>query len=381
MPSYSFEKVYHLIQQTPLIHFQHDQAGATLRATEVKPKLDRFLTELARSEKADVGKWRMSDRHDALDYKMSITADGGEWRTEPVGEKRSYEIFYGNMGRTDKLRAVVCDAELKIICFNQDLREYIDKNIAKFFIATNFGMMQSKGFGSFVIREKPFTQKDISKTLRDVYGAQKCYNFPGGDSQTAFARIKTVYALMKSGINLKIKLPDGRVLPPMYQRSALFEFMHEAYGIGNEKAWMKQQRIAPTIGRQHEQHDDVSYYVRALLGIGDHIDFIRELGNPKDKMTVKIKNCDGDIARFPSPILFKVIGRDVYYVGRRINKKIYGTTFEFSSPMGSGVIQVPTVEVLGEDFVDRFLADCMERLNHAGLAKFRDTKNIHIQEV
>lgn len=34
-----------LKQHTPLIHFQHDQAGATLRATEVKPKLDQYLFE------------------------------------------------------------------------------------------------------------------------------------------------------------------------------------------------------------------------------------------------------------------------------------------------------------------------------------------------
>jgi hypothetical protein len=34
-----------LKQHTPLIHFQHDQEGATLRATEVKPKLDQFIIE------------------------------------------------------------------------------------------------------------------------------------------------------------------------------------------------------------------------------------------------------------------------------------------------------------------------------------------------
>lgn len=34
-----------LKQHTPLIHFQHDQYGATLRASEVKPKLDKFLIE------------------------------------------------------------------------------------------------------------------------------------------------------------------------------------------------------------------------------------------------------------------------------------------------------------------------------------------------
>ena len=32
-----------LKEHTPIIHFQHDQDGATLRATEVKPKLDRFI--------------------------------------------------------------------------------------------------------------------------------------------------------------------------------------------------------------------------------------------------------------------------------------------------------------------------------------------------
>ena len=34
-----------LKQHTPLIHFQHDQEGATLRASEVKPKLDRFIID------------------------------------------------------------------------------------------------------------------------------------------------------------------------------------------------------------------------------------------------------------------------------------------------------------------------------------------------
>ena len=32
-----------LKQHTPLIHFQHDQYGATLRASEVKPKLDKYI--------------------------------------------------------------------------------------------------------------------------------------------------------------------------------------------------------------------------------------------------------------------------------------------------------------------------------------------------
>lgn len=36
-----------LKQHTPLIHFQSEQPGAILRATEVKPKLDKFLKKYA----------------------------------------------------------------------------------------------------------------------------------------------------------------------------------------------------------------------------------------------------------------------------------------------------------------------------------------------
>ncbi|MFN0202536.1 MAG: hypothetical protein ACKVTZ_13510 [Bacteroidia bacterium] len=38
-----YSLTFTLKQHTPLIHFQHEQAGATLRASEVKPKLDRFI--------------------------------------------------------------------------------------------------------------------------------------------------------------------------------------------------------------------------------------------------------------------------------------------------------------------------------------------------
>ena len=34
-----------LKQHTPLIHFQWNQKGATLRASELKPKLDKFIIQ------------------------------------------------------------------------------------------------------------------------------------------------------------------------------------------------------------------------------------------------------------------------------------------------------------------------------------------------
>ena len=66
-----------LKQHTPLIHFQHDQYGATLRASEVKPKLDKFiLTKLGENEGYEKGcniaknkGWLVGKgEHDALNY-------------------------------------------------------------------------------------------------------------------------------------------------------------------------------------------------------------------------------------------------------------------------------------------------------------------------
>ena len=70
-----------LRQHTPLIHFQHYQDNATLRASEVKPQLDRFLlTQLGDGdyetgiERARIKEWLIGDgNHPALNYQMKIS--------------------------------------------------------------------------------------------------------------------------------------------------------------------------------------------------------------------------------------------------------------------------------------------------------------------
>ena len=75
-----------LKQHTPIIHFQHDQDGATLRATEVKPKLDRFIIE--KLEKSGVNNietgWFNNIEKKSLDYQMHITSDDIEIESFPV---------------------------------------------------------------------------------------------------------------------------------------------------------------------------------------------------------------------------------------------------------------------------------------------------------
>ena len=61
-----------LSQQTPMWHFQSDQEGCCLRATEVKPKLDSFLLK---KYGETFNKYRVNDTN-ALDYKLSFIALG-----------------------------------------------------------------------------------------------------------------------------------------------------------------------------------------------------------------------------------------------------------------------------------------------------------------
>ena len=166
-----------LIQQTPMIHFQFDEAGACPRASEVKPKLDKYLIWKWKQTNTDVPEeWYISPRdektqkraNEALQYKLRIdAADGSAVTLEP------YPLYYGNMG--DNVRNVKMlrgDAQLTIVCFNKDLLEFIKQTITAFFQVHNFGRMQDKGFGSYLLEA---SATGIGTQLKDYYGAKNCY--------------------------------------------------------------------------------------------------------------------------------------------------------------------------------------------------------------
>ena len=163
--------------QSPIIHFQHDQAGATLRASEVKPKLDRFLLNKMEQEtgkrvavlKEDNGYAVMftDKEHNALNYRMNFEVPGNAYWVEPGTFKpESYSIYYGKSGVHDEKE------KKKAVCFNQVLRNYIEKYLVEFFAVTNFGTMQDKGFGSFMPKE--CLQKSGELTLEETKDLRRC---------------------------------------------------------------------------------------------------------------------------------------------------------------------------------------------------------------
>ena len=247
---YDFQKTYRLRQWSPLIHFQSEQSGATLRGTEVKPKFDRFI--FWKYEKRGIqipDKWKINGRKTALNYKLSINCSDVDIIRIGSGE---YGIYYANMGIRDeneKIKGVWSDSVyVTITCFIPELMETIDNMAEEFFIVTNFGAMQDKGFGSFTLGEEVPSGGKVSICLREVSGANKCYSFVCEETMkhhnNEFRAIKTIYSLMKSGIN------HGS---SKYARSLLFRFMHERFCISNEKAYLKHIGMAPAVGEAYHQ--------------------------------------------------------------------------------------------------------------------------------
>lgn len=298
----SFRTTYKLIQQTPLIHFQHDQSGATLRATEVKPKLDRFIIKKLGGKDKIPKDWLIGDTN-ALNYKMRIVAVG-EPKYISLGQNTDYDIFYGNLGASDK-KGVRCDCQLTISCFVEDLRMCIDGLICEFFIVTSFGTMQGKGFGSYIVENSDVSSDNVAKCLKSQYGSKECYYFKSkmptnfNSQDLRFKNIKTIYSVMKSGINFKD-----------YHRSYLFEYCHERLKIGNEKAAMKAKHISPWLNGEPVKNPNNRKifwdfgrheykYVRAVLGVGEHIEYItgfhfddrkNRYVPDREKETIKISN-------------------------------------------------------------------------------------------
>ena len=176
-----------LKQHTPLIHFQPNQEGATLRASEVKPKLDRYiLTKLGNDDyqsginlARDNGWLIGTGQHASLNYKMKIVASNPinlkmgiqpkkdkikNQKKDELGEllyitenypDNSNSLIMGNMeGRTksDLLNFKMYESTiLDIITTATNMDTLLREHICDFFAETNFGNRTSKGFGSYTV--------------------------------------------------------------------------------------------------------------------------------------------------------------------------------------------------------------------------------------
>ena len=336
-----------LKQHTPLIHFQHDQAGATLRATEVKPKLDRFLIETCKEHGIDFKKWLIGNgEHEALDYKLSFVPIGKNIQPTIISPKINpknnkfeapYPMVLANMGgayNKEELRDLIQFESIKgrIIAFNQDIIDCILKYISKFFATENFGNRESKGFGSFTVTDYQIgteEKKTITWDEKIVYPKDTFYlQIETSDVKKVFEVIDYYWKRLKSGINYsynrKLEKCMASTNPELYQKAFLYKYL-ESPKISSFN-WEKRKIKRDFFNKSIPPSPKDEKFARAFLGLPDKFTYAKtsEFCNPtkpktyiKTRIELDIEHKEKDefkkIDRIPSPIIFKPIQIDRHF--------------------------------------------------------------------
>lgn len=413
-----WQKEYKLVQHTPLIHFQHSEPHACLRATEVKPKLDRFLIEqLEKDDRFGDGRWKKwfvgDGSQQSFDYMMRITPNSeqvdrtqsieraiarAEHRPPNASLHEIHKNYFGNMASGNNIQDTIRETfkeslfykdglTLTIRCFIPELLTFIDEHIRGFFMMHNFGTRQRKGFGSFTvdISTKPNEPKGFDLVGKYCPNAYYCKLDNDVNADALLDAVWVISAFLRSGFNRG----EGN-----YVRGFVFRyFQREKNPLANDKAFVKQQVLhnvynEATRGEHlHPYGNNVRYrYVRGLLGTNENSRFCRApRGGTREDRTVHniyIHSAEG-VERFPSPLLFKPIGKFVFILPQKMPDEIFGSEFYIleknqeekydskatseqklnylKQECKSGMIKTPTAEELapgaksGDEALKRFL--------------------------
>jgi len=343
-----------------MIHFQSCQKGATLRATELKPKTDKFIiSELKTIDEDLFTKYKdvINENNFSLEgnpvpakYQIRISADDNNGRKLvkfatyiKESEKERLKLkgicpvspapYFG-----DSLAVQHNKVELSLFGFNSKLTELIEKAMQYVLVYNNFGTRQGKGFGSFL--PENMTEDVFEKILKKKYPKF----WVAKDVQNPFAKINRTYQLLKSGINHPKR--------NQYEKSKLFEYMC-GKNIRWEKREIKEKLIADhndlfeILKYETEKHriDDCDpkagakfkyRYIRAMLGLAEHNEYAVKVNDKNiDKIQIRIedsdnKNSEDQIKRYKSPIVFKVFNNNIYLLPNPVNSIMYGRKFTFN---------------------------------------------------
>lgn len=365
-----YQLQFTLKQHTPIIHFQHDQDGATLRATEVKPKLDRFIIEQLTYKNGQAAlddfkhktnpkikanniwidnpnfnvSWQnmlIGKNNDklALDYKIKIITKGSnsfnnlinitlQKKNNDNGEVVKFlkydnlNTFFGNLMKVEEFENVkpykkisfYDELDLIFACNNLLLKNEIINKIDKFFFLNNFGTRQSKGFGSFSIN---IPNEITNYSFRIAHKKQEFNN--------VFNDIDIFYRSLKSGLNIK---KDKGKVDVLYFKSLMFHYAKE---LNPTEQWdkrtlrhslfinewkYKKENDKSSVFYFRTDEDGTVHYNVPKANNRNYYDFRDLLGLSTEqewkyyrnsKLTKKVIKNDNEIERFKSPITFKPI--------------------------------------------------------------------------
>jgi len=363
-----FKLTFILKQHTPIIHFQHDQHGATLRATEVKPKLDRFLIEHAFGGilNFDAYKDFLIGDINVIEKKLKEIDSDKEKEKFLKKQKLAFDyklkikkIFKNEKSGDTILIPPVKDkwlisegVQITITSFNKELLLKIKNQQNKpsqllidFFNINNFGKRASKGFGAFYYEE--VNEKKFKNSISRYYNTRVFVNNnmlsrePFDDRNPVFfyKKLFSEWSRLKSGKNFNEN----------YEKSRIFKYLKEKK-LRWEKRWIK-KKLKKLINEGTLPHDlrydhdpiDINdnntwedigneeyRYGRAILGLAELYEYQTVARNYKYQVIVN----GGDVERFKSPITFKIFNKTVYALIENLTEKeknkFLSSSFRFS---------------------------------------------------
>ncbi|HJC97926.1 MAG TPA: hypothetical protein H9924_04640 [Candidatus Phocaeicola merdavium] len=305
---------FYLKQHTPLIDFQHYQEGSTLRASAVKPQLDRFLIDLmgGRKTASDNGWLAQTDNPNstALNYRMTIVPTGKRDLGISKMNLNRFPNFFGNMRVNpndnekykrftfypDPLEVTLTFPSVDGPSLAEFIRTEHREALARFFFRTNFGTRASKGFGSFYINSNGSFYVSPSELNTDGYSfainsEDELYDeIDGNRYNVLFRVIELFYKALRGGI-----VEYGR-------NSYKFESLAHRYCQDKLHAvWDKQGIKKELFGRSQANRNGYCD-IKDTMGFSTN-EFWRHQGANVSK---KIRGQGGDLpTRMQSPLLFK----------------------------------------------------------------------------
>lgn len=398
-----------LKQHTPIIHFQWDQEGASLRASEFKPKLDKYLKEQNIPELKE-----LFGAKGNLPYKLIISPIGeknniseieeirkdkhGNIIPDSMGRPKKYPFptYFGNIGDAKEKRFVFYNhIKLKFISFNLQVIEVIKKYLPEFLFVTNFGTRQSKGFGSFYIDSTDSLYKKPESIMKDQKNFAVYYftiSTLGSDLhekyKNLFYSIDLFYRTLRSGINIKDR-NDNTIF---YFKSLMFLYAKEKNWTWDKKA-IKEKFVPNELSDQQKKYPNSDilanygqqYLVRDLLGLAPLQNYMSYKLKEYNYKSFSLKYDESnEIQRFMSPILFKPLLEDkdkfrVYIVLRQVANEMFNKQFKINK-----IVRISRDETehlddmklstpLSENFdLNEFFEFALSSLSKIGIDKYVD---------
>ncbi len=326
MSESKFKIEFTLKQHTPMIHFQSDQKGATLRATELKPRFDRFLLEHVEG----IPFKENANGYRSLDYKVKINAYKtikSQHQTYIASRDRNNDSLKLGSYFGDNMSVDSNTIKVTFFSFKKKILDAIKKYFDEFISISSYGTRSNKGFGNFTNIKT--NKSDFERYLRQHY-----IIFTSKASNDPLKSILSDYQRLKSGATGGVK-------------SELMKYQL-SQNIRWEKRWIKRRLLEEKEewfddlkDEYHETNDfnfrddEQYFFVRALLGLAEQNEFLVNSNN-KDKLIVKIENVteNSEIERYKSPITYKVYEKYIYLLINKnnpINNELFNKEFRFTA--------------------------------------------------